>query len=135
MLKRIAGFFMVVIAAAFLVNFFQTQFGSGPDFKPGDKVRITRSSEHALSFYDGQKPWMPAEGWWRLTVIKNEGDGWVKVRTHSPVLVRYARASTLSPGWMTSSQYVEKYDQAQLNAMVAKQAALAAKVHIPSSTQ
>jgi len=135
MAKRFGALVMGLVGVFILVRFISSATDPAPAFLQGEKVRITRSSEHAFSLQDGQKPWMPAEGWWRLMVVKDEGDGWVKVQTHSPVLIRYARASTLSPGWMTSSQYEEKYDQAQLNAIAAKEAALAAKVHIPSSAQ
>lgn len=135
MAKRLSAIVMVLVGVFILVHFIGSATDPKPAFHQRERVRITRSSEHAFSLQDGQKPWMPAEGWWRLMVVKDEGDGWVKVQTHSPSLIRYARASTLSPGWMTSSQYEEKYDQAQLNAITAKNAAAASKIHIPSSAQ
>ncbi|MDD2751225.1 hypothetical protein [Acidithiobacillus sp.] len=135
MIKRLGAVVMVLVGVFILVRFISSATDPSPAFRQGEKVRVTRSSEHAFSFRDGQKPWMPAEGWWRLTVVKDESDGWVKVQTHSPALIRYARASTLSAGWITSDQYEEKYHQAQLNAIAAKEEALAAKVHIPSSAQ
>jgi hypothetical protein len=135
MAKRLSFLVIILLGIFILVRSTSSVTDHGPTFHQGEKVRITRSSEHALSLQDGQKPWMPAEGWWRLIVVKDEGDGWVKVQTHSPALIRYARASDLSPDWMTSTQYVEKYDQAQLKAIAAKEAAEAAKIHIPSEAQ
>lgn len=135
MAKRFGALVIGLVGVFILVRLISSATDPAPAFRQGEKVRITRSSEHAFSLQDGQKPWLPAEGWWRLMVVKDEGDGWVKVQTHFPVLIRYARTSTLSPGWMTSSQYEEKYDQAQINAIAAKEAALAAKVHLPSSAQ
>ncbi len=135
MAKRFGALVIGLVGVFILVRFISSETDPGPTFHHGEKVRITRSSEHALDFSDGGQALSPAEGWWRFVVVKDEGDGWVKMQAHTTGLMWYARSSDLSPGWMTSSQYEEKYDQAQLNAIAAKDAAAASKIHIPSSAQ
>lgn len=79
---------------------------------------------------------MDGGGWWRFVVVRNEGDGWVKIRpVDGQNFVRYAEASRLSKGWMTIEQYVSTYDQAELQRMRERQKELTAKVQLPSNAQ
>jgi len=130
--KNAAIIFFTGLLAAVLLYF---EFApSGIPFHKGEQVRLTRSGKYLATNSNGPA-WMEGAGWWRFTVAGNAGGGWVKLQHIDPDYIRYAQAANLSEGWMTGDQYQETYHKAEIEALAKKEAAAAAKIHIPTAQQ